>query len=109
MKTSNNKKAKEIMIETSMKMNNDVNIEVTKKTSKKKADINNLVAYTLLNARKKVGISQVELAKRTGIDQADISKLERGLSNPSVLTLSRLAEAMDMKLSIIFEEDDNKE
>ena len=48
----------------------------------------------------KAGISQVELASKTGINQSDISKLERGIGNPSVGTLNRLASAMGMKLSI---------
>ena len=48
----------------------------------------------------KAGISQVELASKTGINKSDISKLERGTGNPSVGTLNRLASAMGMKLSI---------
>ena len=43
------------------------------------------------------------LAEKTGINQADISKLERGNANPSLLTLQRLAEGMGMGLSLKFE------
>ena len=40
--------------------------------------------------------------ERTGINQADISKLENGTRNPSVALLKRLAEGMDMALKIEF-------
>ena len=47
-------------------------------------------------------LTQNELAKRTGINQADISKLENGTRNPSVNLLKRLAEGMGMSLKIEF-------
>lgn len=68
----------------------------------KKTDINHLLAYHLLLARKQANITQKELAERTGIYQADISKIERGLGNPSLSTLSRLAEGLGMELRIDF-------
>lgn len=46
--------------------------------------------------------SQKELSERTGINQADISKLENGTRNPSVSLLKRLAEGMGMVLKIEF-------
>ncbi len=52
------------------------------------------------SARANAGISQKQLADLTGIDQSDISKIERGVSNPSVATLERIAEALHGKLSI---------
>ena len=51
-------------------------------------------------ARKKKGISQFELSGRTGIHQAEISKLKKGIANPSVKTLERIAEALDCRLEI---------
>ena len=62
--------------------------------------INQCVANALSAARAKAGISQAELSAETGIDQSDISKLERGLGNPSVGTLNRIAQALGMELSI---------
>lgn len=47
-------------------------------------------------------LTQKELAKRTGIDQADISKLENGTRNPSLKLLKRLAHGMGMQLKIEF-------
>ena len=60
------------------------------------------IAQAMIDARKESGLTQKQLSERTGISQADISKLERGNANPSILTLKRLADAMDMTLKIEF-------
>lgn len=65
-----------------------------------KVPMNLQVANAVSSARAKAGMSQTELAAQTGIDQSDISKIERGVANPSIATLSRLAEAMGMELRI---------
>jgi len=39
--------------------------------------------------------SQEELAERAGVDRTYISDLERGLRNPSLKTLARIADALD--------------
>ena len=56
----------------------------------------------MIDARKNSGLTQKELADRTGMAQGDISKLEKGNGNPSLKTLQRLATAMDMKLRLEF-------
>ncbi len=66
------------------------------------------VAYAVSSARAKAGISQKQLSELTGIDQSDISKIERGVANPSVNTLNRIAEAMNAKLKVVIELDDIK-
>ena len=58
------------------------------------------VIRAIVDARTSQNITQKELAKRTGINQADISKLENGTRNPSVNLLKRLAEGMGMVLKI---------
>ena len=58
------------------------------------------VANALASARAKRGLTQSQLAALTGIDQSDISKIERGAANPSLNTLDRLATALDMELKI---------
>ena len=55
-------------------------------------------------ARKARNISQVELSKMTGIIQADISRIENGKANPTLDVLKRLAEALEMKINISFED-----
>lgn len=56
----------------------------------------------IIDARKNRNMTQKELAERTGIDQADISKIETGNANPALSTLKRLAEGMDMVLKLEF-------
>jgi len=65
-------------------------------------DVSDALAESLCVMRKRVGMTQVQLAKRTGIAQADISKIERGLANPSLSTLKRLADGMGVRLQIEF-------
>ena len=60
------------------------------------------VIRAIVNARTSQNLTQNELAKRTGINQADISKLENGTRNPSINLLKRLAEGMGMNLKIEF-------
>ena len=60
------------------------------------------VIKAIVNARTSQNLTQSELAKRTGINQADISKLENGTRNPSINLLKRLAEGMGMNLKIEF-------
>ena len=57
-------------------------------------------AHAVAAARAMAGMTQKELAQRTGIDQSDISKIERGIANPSVATLERIAAALGGELSI---------
>lgn len=65
-------------------------------------EANMTVANAVHNARARAALSQADLSEKSGIDQSDISKIERGVSNPSVSTLNRLAKAMDMKLEVEF-------
>ncbi|MCQ2081352.1 MAG: helix-turn-helix domain-containing protein [Lachnospiraceae bacterium] len=60
------------------------------------------VIRAIVDARTSQNITQKELAERTGVNQADISKLENGTRNPSVNLLKRLAEGMGMALKIEF-------
>ena len=60
------------------------------------------VIRAIVEARTSQNLTQKELAERTGINQADISKLENGTRNPSVNLLKRLADGMGMVLKIEF-------
>lgn len=61
--------------------------------------------YTsFLEARKARNISQIELSRKTGIIQADISRLETGKANPTLDILERIAQALEMNLNITLEE-----
>ncbi len=48
------------------------------------------IVQAIIDARKESGLTQKQLSERTGIAQADISRLESGNANPSVRTLHGL-------------------
>ena len=55
------------------------------------------ITRAILDARINAGMTQMELSKKSGISQADISRLEKGTRNPSLnllkskcLTLKKL-------------------
>ena len=60
------------------------------------------IIQALIAARKQSGLTQQQLAERTGIAQGDISKLEKGNANPSLRTLRRLADGMGMQMQLTF-------
>ena len=60
------------------------------------------VIRAMVDARISQNLTQKELAERTGINQADISKLENGTRNPSLKLLKRLADGMDVTLKLEF-------
>lgn len=60
------------------------------------------IIRAMVDARTSQDMTQKELSERTGINQADISKLENGTRNPTVNLLKRLAEGMGMTLKIEF-------
>lgn len=57
-------------------------------------------AQVLLDARKKAKLTQEELARRIGADKGYISRIERGLTVPTVSTLYRIAAAMGLTVEL---------
>ena len=60
------------------------------------------LAAMISEMRGQKGLTQRDLSKLTGIQQAEICKLENANSNPSFNTLVRLAEGMGKRLKIEF-------
>ncbi len=61
-----------------------------------------IIMKAMIEARREEGLTQKDLSERSGITQADISRLENGNANPSIRTLQRLANAMGKTLKIEF-------
>jgi ribosome-binding protein aMBF1 (putative translation factor) len=59
------------------------------------------IAMQVIELREKHGLTQAELAARCGMDQADISRIERGSTSPTVRTLQRIANALSADLRLI--------
>ena len=60
------------------------------------------IIQAMIDARKEQNLTQKELSLRTGITQADISRIERGTRNPSLNMLKRLASGLGMQLRLEF-------
>lgn len=54
----------------------------------------------LYKARRVRNLRQVDLAEASGVTQADISRIERGMIVPKVTTLLKLVEALDAQLRV---------
>lgn len=60
-------------------------------------------AALLRDARRGAGLSQAQLARRLGVSQAAVAKLERKGSNPTVRTLERALRATGQRLRLASE------
>ncbi len=59
------------------------------------------LAGQLLSLRLDAGVTQQQLAERSGLSQADISRYERGLGNPTRATIDALAVALGAHLELV--------
>ena len=58
------------------------------------------VGRKLAQARLEKKLSQKQVASRANVDQGDLSKIERGLANPTFATLSAVALAVDYEIDV---------
>ncbi len=54
----------------------------------------------LSRRREELQISQSALAVETGIPQADISRIECGKANPTIKTVEKILEALDLRITV---------
>lgn len=59
------------------------------------------MAMQIIALREKHGLTQAELAKRCGVDQGDISRIERGETSPTTRTLQRIASALGAEVRLV--------
>lgn len=62
-----------------------------------------VLAKAIKSTRSVLGISQEELAARAGLHRTYVSDLERGARNPSLASVAKLAEALELSLPMLFE------
>ena len=65
-------------------------------------DVRKLVAWNLRRLRVKQGLAQEALAVDAEIDRTYVSRLERGMENPTVGVLDRLARALGVEIVDFF-------
>lgn len=59
-----------------------------------------MIGFKVRDARIKLDLTQAELAKRIGADKGYISRIERGLTVPTVATLYKIAAAMGLTVEL---------
>ena len=59
------------------------------------------LAVQVMELRAKSGLTQGELADRSGVTQADISRIEHGSANPTEKTLCKIADALNADLCLV--------
>ena len=64
-------------------------------------DVENvIIGYKIKEKRIDLNLSQEELAKKIGIDQSDLSKIEKGNANPSIKTIHKIITGLNSRISI---------
>ncbi len=59
------------------------------------------LARQLAAQRRAQHLTQKQLAERSGIDQAEISRIERGQANPTTATLGALTGALSLDIQLV--------
>jgi DNA-binding XRE family transcriptional regulator len=58
------------------------------------------IGRQLAQARLKQKLSQTQVSERARVDQGDVSKIERGMANPTLATLSAVACAVGLEVDL---------
>jgi XRE family transcriptional regulator, regulator of sulfur utilization len=61
------------------------------------------VQHALAVARERKGLTQKQLAELSGVQQSEISKIERGQINPTIETVARIAAPLDAHVALVDE------
>lgn len=65
-------------------------------------DVEKELRELIVSTRTRLGITQKQLAEKSGISQANISRIENGNYRPSIPVLKRMADAFGKRLVIDF-------
>ncbi|TDX77796.1 XRE family transcriptional regulator [Neorhizobium sp. R1-B] len=69
------------------------------------SQIENAISERLKSLRARAGLTLDELANRSGVSRAMISRIERAEASPTAALLARLSEALGLSLSAFFADD----
>jgi len=81
----------------------DDNLDTIRVDNKSSDKIEIVLGHEIMLRRKELGMSQSELASKSGIQQANISRIERGQTNITINQLKRIANALDANIKIRLE------
>ena len=68
-------------------------------------DIRKRIGWNVKRLRKEREITQEDFATDSGFDRGYISGVERGVRNPSVLVLERIATALEVDVAELFDDE----
>ena len=60
-----------------------------------------MLAADLIALRQASGLSQEQLAKASGVQQADISRIERGIVTPTIGTIEKLVQPLGAQVRML--------
>ncbi len=60
------------------------------------------VGIAIRSIRRKIGITQYELAERCNISQTSLSQIENGIKRPSERTIKKVCQVLDIPESVIY-------
>ena len=66
-------------------------------------ELEDQIKRNLIQARIDAGLTQKELAEKSGVRQSNISRIENGTATPTLQTLNAIAKGTGKKLKISFE------
>ncbi|GAQ54738.1 helix-turn-helix transcriptional regulator [Streptomyces acidiscabies] len=66
------------------------------------------LAKAVYDRRTELGLTQSELAERSGLSQAKVSRIEGSDTVPTLPLLAKLAKALDATLNIALDDDDTQ-
>ena len=58
------------------------------------------IAYAISSTREEKGLSQKQLSLLSGVSQCDISRIEGGVANPTVETISKLCSVLGLEMHL---------
>jgi transcriptional regulator with XRE-family HTH domain len=70
---------------------------------KRRPDVRERFGFAVKDRREELGLTQEGLAERAGIHRTYLSDVERGSRNLSLLNIERLAEALALRMSELFQ------
>lgn len=70
-------------------------------------DVRQRLAANVKRLRRKTGLSQENFANEHGIDRTYISGIERGIRNPTIIVVERIAQALKVDVKELFEPTSN--
>lgn len=56
---------------------------------------------SLVMARRQAHLTQTEVAKKAGMTQSSLARIETGRANPTLTTLLRIAHALEFRLNLL--------